>query len=160
MSRVLPLLLSLAVLQAACSSKSGESRVSMARSDDSSLPLPTADEAGIVDGVRFRLHDYLRLRDEMKSKDADTVFWVGATAILLNRELTRSGRPIAREDLIRVTRFAAGDLAYPEAEKSLRAAFGPGEGVPTRVSDARGRLDALLARAKVLRNSQVLAHLH
>ncbi len=127
-------------------------------------PLPTKDELALVNGDPVTLVDFIDARNRLRQTALTTVFWVSCVQVLLKNQ-AETGRRVSAElspvfqsqpqqglDLIGFKLAAYAAAALPLKLKPVS---------PLLASPAalKAFLDGLLSKARVIKNSALLAKL-
>jgi hypothetical protein len=123
------------------------------------LALPTKDDVALVNGRPLTINAFRWVRSLVrKDRSPGNVFWIGTAALALATDRAPAPDALPSRESLEVALYAAGELPLDAALRSL-AAILPDLGARPSPESVRARLDALLARAAVQKNAQLLAEL-
>ena len=148
------LLLSTTLGLTGCTQTNGRPIIARGNAD---LPLLTMDELARVDGRSLTLSQFAVARSLLRSSSPKVALQHMITAMALQNSAGARGVDVPLEIALRVSQFAQGGLAFPEAEPSLQAYFGTKGTLSPQV--ALREVTTCLRSAIIQENSALIAEL-
>lgn len=118
-----------------------------------SQPLPYKDEIALINNRPFTLTLFMKIRSLLTDKKTETVYWTGASSILLLEKYKKQNITISES--LEIARFGLGEPSTQNVESILKKYSIESGNTPSR-QNVRRMLDQMISEAKIQKNQRLL----